>query len=58
MVPSKNNQTSAEMIGLDWKEYENNAVKAGDLANEVMLTSPNSFKSAVELLDRLPNNSN
>ncbi|MDP9289459.1 MAG: hypothetical protein M3P08_14860 [Thermoproteota archaeon] len=62
MVPSKNNQTSAETIGLDWKEYQNNAVdfirEAGNLANEVLLTSPNSFKSAVELLERLPNNSN
>jgi hypothetical protein len=57
MVPSNNNQMSAEMIGLDWKEYENNAVdfimEAGDLANEVLLTSPNSFMSGVELLERL-----
>jgi 5,10-methylenetetrahydrofolate reductase len=57
MVPSKNNQTSAEMIGLDWKEYQNNAVdfirEAGDLASEVLLTSPNSFQSALELLERL-----
>ena len=57
MVPSKNNQTSAEMIGLDWKEYQNNAVdfiiEAGDLASEVLLTPPNSFQSALELLERL-----
>jgi hypothetical protein len=57
MVPSNNNQMSAEMIGLDWKEYENNAVdfimEAGNLANEVLLTSPNSFRSGVELLERL-----
>ena len=48
---------SAETIGLDWKEYQNNAVdfikEAGDLANEVLLTSPNSFRSGVELLERL-----
>jgi 5,10-methylenetetrahydrofolate reductase len=58
MVPSKNNQTSAEKIGLDWKEYQNNVVdfiiKAGDLASEVLLTSPNSFQSALELLEKLP----
>jgi 5,10-methylenetetrahydrofolate reductase len=57
MVPSKNNQMSAETIGLDWKQYQNNAVdfirEAGDLANEVLLTSPNSFKSGVEVLERL-----
>ena len=57
MVPSKNNQTSAEMIGLDWKEYQNNAVDfvrdAGDLASEVLLTSPNSFQSGLELLEGL-----
>jgi 5,10-methylenetetrahydrofolate reductase len=55
MVPSKNNQTSAEMIGLDWKEYQNNAVDfvrdAGDLVGEVLLTSPNSFQSGLELLE-------
>jgi 5,10-methylenetetrahydrofolate reductase len=57
MVPSQNNQTSAEKIGLDWKEYQNNAVdfilKAADLASEVLLTSPNSFQSGLELLEKL-----
>jgi hypothetical protein len=57
MVPSKNNQASAEKIGLDWKEYQNNAVdfiqQAGELASEVLLTSPNSFQSGLELLEKL-----
>jgi 5,10-methylenetetrahydrofolate reductase len=57
MVPSQNNQTSAEKIGLDWKEYQNNAVdfilEAADLASEVLLTSPNSFQSGLELLEKL-----
>jgi hypothetical protein len=57
MVPSKNNQTSAEKIGLDWKEYQNNPVdfilRAGNLASEVLLTSPNSFQSGLELLEKL-----
>jgi len=57
MVPSKNNQISADRIGLDWIEYQNNAIdfirEAGELAGEVLLTSPNSFKSGVELLETL-----
>ncbi|HET7147562.1 MAG TPA: hypothetical protein VFI73_03600 [Candidatus Nitrosopolaris sp.] len=57
MVPSNNNQLSAERIGLDWKEYQNSAVdfikKAGDLASEVLLTSPNSFRSGLALLEKL-----
>jgi len=57
MVPSKKNQSSAERIGLDWKEYQNNAVdfilQAGNLASEVLLTSPNSFLSGLELLEKL-----
>jgi hypothetical protein len=57
MVPSDNNQMSAQTIGLDWREYQNNVVdfikEAGDLANEVLLTSPNSFRSGVELLESL-----
>jgi 5,10-methylenetetrahydrofolate reductase len=60
MVPSTNNQTSAEMIGLDWKEYQNNAVDfirdAGDLASEILLTSPNSFRAGLELIETLRKN--
>lgn len=59
MVPSKNNQTSAETIGLDWREYRNNPVdfvrEAGTIADEVLLSSPDSFKSALELLQVLVN---
>lgn len=58
MVPSKNNQNSAEKIGLDWKEYQNDVldfiIQAGDLASEVLLTSPNSFQSGLQLLEKLP----
>jgi len=58
MVPSEKNQLSAEVIGLDWKEYENNPIDfireaANIAAGGVLLTSPNSFKSAVELLNAL-----
>lgn len=62
MVPSKQNQLSAEMIGLDWKEYESNPIDfireaANIAAGGVLLTSPNNFKSAIELLHRLKNDS-
>jgi 5,10-methylenetetrahydrofolate reductase len=61
MVPSKQNQLSAEMIGLDWKAYESNPIdfirEAANIAAGVLLTSPNSFKSAIELLQTLKNNS-
>jgi len=60
MVPAEKNQVSAEVIGLNWKEYENNPIdfirEAGQIAaGGVLLTSPNSFKSAVELLQALRN---
>jgi 5,10-methylenetetrahydrofolate reductase len=60
MIPSEKNQLSAEVIGLDWKEYERNPIdfirEAGNIAARgVLLTSPNSFKSAVELLQALRN---
>ena len=59
MVPSEKNQASAEVIGLDWSEYESNPIdfirQAGHIAAGVLLTSPNSFKSAVELLQALRN---
>jgi 5,10-methylenetetrahydrofolate reductase len=59
MVPSKQNHVSAEMIGLDWKAYENNPVdfirEAATIASGILLTSPNSFKSAMELLQGLKN---
>jgi 5,10-methylenetetrahydrofolate reductase len=62
MVPSKENHLSAEMIGLDWKAYEGNPVdfvrEAASIASGILLTSPNSFKSATGLLQELKNQSN
>jgi 5,10-methylenetetrahydrofolate reductase len=59
MVPSKQNKVSAEMIGLDWKAYESNPVdfirEATTIANGILLTSPNDFKAAMELLQGLKN---
>src|ERR687885_2207293 len=57
MVPSQKNISSANAIGLNWSEYANNPIdfilQAGKMANEVLLTSPNSFLSGLELLKDL-----
>ena len=57
MVPSYKNRRSADIIGLDWKEYEKNPVDfikaAGNLADEVLISSPNNFKAGIELLRSL-----
>lgn len=57
MVPSEKNRQSASIIGLDWSEYENDPVgfvkEAARIADRVLLTSPNSFASGIELLRQL-----
>lgn len=57
MAPSEKNKLSAEMIGLDFKQYENNPVdfirQAAEIADEVLLTSPNSFRTGIDLLSSL-----
>jgi hypothetical protein len=45
---------------LNWKEYEKNPIdfirQAGKIANEVLITSPNSFTSGIDLLKELKKN--
>ncbi|MEP0826112.1 MAG: methylenetetrahydrofolate reductase [Nitrososphaera sp.] len=57
MVPSEKNRQSASIIGLDWSAYEKNPVdfvrQAARIADKVLLTSPNSFASGLELLKQL-----
>lgn len=57
MVPSEKNLQSARMIGLDWSLYEKEPAEfvraAGRLAGSVLLTSPNSFASGLDLLKQL-----
>lgn len=57
MLPSEKNRRSAEAIGLDWNEYEKEPLdfidKAGKLADEVLLTSPNHFSLAETLLKKI-----
>jgi 5,10-methylenetetrahydrofolate reductase len=54
MIPSDKNLRSAQMIGLDWNEYSKDPVsfitEAGKIADEVLLTSPNHFAAAIEVL--------
>jgi 5,10-methylenetetrahydrofolate reductase len=57
MVPVEKNRQSASVIGLDWSEYEKNPTDfvrgAARTADRVLLTSPNSFSSGLELLKQL-----
>jgi 5,10-methylenetetrahydrofolate reductase len=57
MVPAEKNSHSASLIGLDWSEYEKNPAdfvkQAARTADRVLLTSPNSFGSGLELLKQL-----
>ena len=59
MLPSKNNERSAKAIGLDWKEYEKEPIEfirnAGKIADEILITSPNHFSLAKEILMRIKN---
>ncbi|MEO9320652.1 MAG: hypothetical protein ABI361_08275 [Nitrososphaera sp.] len=57
MVPSEKNRQSASLIGLDWSAYEKNPADfvraAAEMADCILLTSPNSFSSGLDLLRQL-----
>ncbi len=57
MIPSEKNKKSAELIGLNWKEYEKEPIEfiknSGKIADEVLITSPNHFALATEILKEL-----
>ena len=59
MVPSEKNLKSAQMIRLDWNKYSNDPVsfiiEAKKIADEVLLTSPNHFAAAVDVLRGVSN---
>jgi 5,10-methylenetetrahydrofolate reductase len=59
MIPSEKNSKSAQMIGLDWHEYSKDPVsfilEASKIADEVLLSSPNHFTAAVEVLKVISN---
>jgi 5,10-methylenetetrahydrofolate reductase len=57
MIPSEKNNQAAKMIGLDWKEYENNLLEfilqVGKHVDHILITSPNSFSEGVDLLSKI-----
>jgi 5,10-methylenetetrahydrofolate reductase len=57
MIPSKKNTQAAKMIGLDWKEYEDNVLefiyKIGKITEQILITSPNNFNEGVEVLRKI-----
>ena len=57
MLPSQKNKRSAQLIGLNWQEYEKEPIEfiinCGKIADEVLLTSPNHFALATEILKEL-----
>lgn len=57
MIPSEKNKRSADLIGLNWKEYEQEPIEfiknCGKIADEVLITSPNHFALATEILKEL-----
>ncbi|HZH39353.1 MAG TPA: hypothetical protein VEX17_04750, partial [Bacillales bacterium] len=57
MIPSKKNIQTAKMIGVDWKEYEDNVLEfiyeIGKFAEQILITSPNNFNEGVEVLRKI-----
>ena len=57
MIPSKKNIQAAKMIGVDWKEYEDNVLEfiyeIGKLTEQILITSPNNFNEGVEVLRKI-----
>ena len=56
LLASKLNQRSAEMLNLDWSNYSEDVVgfvkQVNKIAGNVLLSSPNDFKGALEVLKR------
>ncbi len=56
LVPSEKNAKSAEFLHLDWSNYENKSIefvkKIHALTEDVLITSPNDFGAAKELLEK------
>ncbi|MGQ0772281.1 MAG: methylenetetrahydrofolate reductase [Nitrososphaerota archaeon] len=57
MVPSENNAKSAKMVGVDFTKYEENTLdfisEIHKATKDILITSPNDFKSAVKILSKL-----
>ena len=59
LFPSEKNKKSAEFLNLDWSNYKDDFSdfinKIEKITGDVLLTSPNDFKGALEFLTRLEN---
>ena len=57
MLPSEKNAKSAKMLNLDWSNYNDDVVdfikKAHRISGDVLISSPNDFKGALETLKKL-----
>ena len=57
LLPSEKNAKSAQFLKLDWSEYKNSIIdfikKIYQITGEVLLTSPNDFNLAKEVLGKL-----
>ncbi|HSF28706.1 MAG TPA: 5,10-methenyltetrahydrofolate synthetase [Nitrosopumilaceae archaeon] len=57
LLPTEKNSKSAKMLSLDWSSYSNDFVdfikKAHKIAGNVLISSPNDFKTALDVLKKL-----
>jgi len=57
LLPSEKNKKSAKFLQLDWSEYKNSVEdfirKVHKIAGDVLVTSPNDFNSAKDILGKL-----
>ncbi len=57
LLPSEKNSKSAEFLNLDWSSYKNDVndfiTKIHDIAGDVLITSPNDFGYAKEILQKV-----
>ena len=57
LLPSEKNKKSAKLLQLDWSEYKNSVEdfirEVHNIASDVLITSPNDFNSAKEILGKL-----
>lgn len=57
LLPSEKNAKSAKFLNLDWSGYKDSAVdfikKVNQIAGQVLITSPNDFVYAKEILAQL-----
>ena len=56
-MPFEKNKKSAEFLKMDWSSYQENVVefikKIHDITGDILITSPNDFKGALETLKKL-----